>query len=123
MHAILRAENARYFIVKSWRCKRKISDLLQGTKTGKTKIIEVHPDLSGELAEYTKDMENEDWLFPSQIKGRPISREQAFRRLQKAGQECGMPSLSGHVIRKTLLSCLQKRNTNCSSVRTVKSCF
>jgi len=70
-------------------------------KTGKTKIIEIHPDLLPELHEYTRDKEDEGWLFPSQIKGRPLSREQAFRRLQKHGQQIGMPSLSGHVLRKT----------------------
>jgi len=95
----LRTQDILSLQVKDVRGKYQI--YFKEQKTGKTKIIEIHPDLVGELEEYTANMKDEDWLFPSQIKGRPLSREQAFRRLQKAGQQCGMPSLSGHVIRKT----------------------
>lgn len=76
-------------------------------KTGKTKIIEIHPKLLPEIEEYVKDKEDSQPLFPSQMKDkdgnmRPLSREQAFRRLQKAADECNLGvSLSGHVLRKT----------------------
>jgi len=80
-------------------------------KTAKGKTIEIHPDLLPEIEEYTKGMDDEEWLFPSQIKGRAISREQAFRRLQKHGQASGMPSLSGHTLRKTFCYHAYKNGT------------
>lgn len=99
LHFALRTQDILSLKAEDVRGKYQIH--FKEQKTGKTKIIEIHPDLLVELEEYTANMKDEDWLFPSQIKGRQLSREQAFRRLQKAGQKCGMPSLSGHVIRKT----------------------
>lgn len=74
-------------------------------KTNKTKIIEIHPNLSRVFEEYTQGMSDIDYLFPSQMKNKDgsqksISREQAFRRMQKAGDRIGIP-VSGHVLRKT----------------------
>lgn len=76
-------------------------------KTGKTKVIEIHPELLPEIEEYVLGKADNEPLFPSQMKDkkgnpRPLSREQAFRRLQKAADECNLGiSLSGHVLRKT----------------------
>uniref|UniRef100_C5DB39 Integrase family protein n=1 Tax=Geobacillus sp. (strain WCH70) TaxID=471223 RepID=C5DB39_GEOSW len=99
LYFALRTQDILSLKVKDVRGKYQI--YFKEQKTGKTKIIEIHPDLRPELEEYTQNMADDDWLFPSRIKGRPLSREQAFRRLQAAGKKCGLPSLSGHVLRKT----------------------
>ncbi|WP_220775419.1 tyrosine-type recombinase/integrase [Bacillus sp. BML-BC060] len=95
----LRTQDILSLQVKDVRGKYQV--YFKEQKSGKTKIIEIHPDLVPELEEYTKNMEDEDWLFPSQKKGQAISRQQAFRRLQDAGRKCGLETLSGHTLRKT----------------------
>ncbi|EOQ04687.1 hypothetical protein KOY_04862 [Bacillus cereus VDM021] len=94
----LRTQDILTLKVKDIRGKYQIH--FKEQKTNKTKIIEIHPSLLPELEEYTKNMDEEDYLFKSK-KGDAISRVHAFRILQNAGKECGLESLSGHVLRKT----------------------
>ncbi|MFF5401162.1 tyrosine-type recombinase/integrase [Peribacillus butanolivorans] len=98
LYLALRTQDILSLQVEQIRGKYQIH--FKEQKTGKTKLIEVHPELQREIEVYTKNMEDTDYLFPSQ-KGKAISREHAFRLLQQAGQDCGLPSLSGHVLRKT----------------------
>ncbi|MGH0680966.1 tyrosine-type recombinase/integrase [Bacillus luti] len=94
----LRTQDILTLKVKDVRGKYQIH--FKEQKTSKTKIIEIHPDLVPELEAYTQNMDEEDYLFKSK-KGDSISRVHAFRILQNAGKECGLESLSGHVLRKT----------------------
>lgn len=98
LYFALRTQDILTLQVKDVRGKYQV--YFKEQKTSKTKIIEIHPDLVPELEEYTKNMDEEDYLFKSR-KGDAISRIHAFRILQNAGRECGLDSLSGHVLRKT----------------------
>jgi integrase len=101
----LRTQDTLTLRVKDVRGKYKIH--FKEKKTGKTKIIEIHPSLIPELEDYVRDKEDDDFLFRSQMRDRsgnrrPLSREQAFRRLQLAADQCNLGvSVSGHVLRKT----------------------
>ncbi|MDG5473918.1 tyrosine-type recombinase/integrase [Jeotgalibacillus sp. ET6] len=99
----LRTQDTLKLRVGDVRNKYKIH--FKEQKTGKTKIIEINPNLIEILDQYIKEMNDQDYLFPSRKKNsdgsqRHITREQAFRRLQIGGEEIGIP-LSGHVLRKT----------------------
>lgn len=101
----LRTSDTLSLKVKDVRDKYKIH--FKESKTRKVKIVEIHPSLQTDFEAYTKDKDDEEYLFKSTMKNkdgteRPISREQAFRRLQKAAVECDLDqSLSGHTLRKT----------------------
>lgn len=101
----LRTQDILSLKVKDVRGKYRIN--FKEKKTGKTKIIEIHPSLIEDFDEYVKDKGNEEYLFQSQMRDktgnkRPLSREQAFRRLQKAAKDCNLGTpVSGHVLRKT----------------------
>lgn len=101
----LRTQDILNLKVKDVRDKYRIH--FQEGKTKKKKIIEIHPNLQKDFAEYTRDKDDEEYLFKSQMPNRdgserPLSREQAFRRLQKAGVDSGANvQLSGHTLRKT----------------------
>lgn len=75
-----------------------------GTKTSGKKIEYIFSDfLKDRIQEYIKNMDAEDYLFQSQ-KGdnRPITRSQAWRILNSAGQKIGIKEPFGcHSTRKT----------------------
>jgi len=81
--------------------KGKNRIVVKETKTRKRKYVDINPDLLKELADYTEFKGDDEPLFPSVRTKKALSRAQAFRSLQKAGQAIGMESLSGHVLRKT----------------------
>lgn len=84
--------------------KGKDKFVLGETKTGKVRAIPIHTNLKRELTNYIKKRElaNDDYLFQSR-KGnnKPISRQQAYRILNKAAQYAGVSSVGTHTMRKT----------------------
>ena len=109
----LRTQDLLSLRVKDLRHKARF--IFKEQKTNKTKVIEIHPELSEVLEIYTEKMDEDDPLFASQKRNedgslRPLSREQAFRRLQRAGQRVGV-DLSGHVLRKTFCYHAHKNGT------------
>lgn len=75
-------------------------------KTGKENVVAINGALIESLEFYRQtltEVEPEDYIFCSQkVKGRQITRSQAFRIIKKAAQYCGMEEhISCHSLRKT----------------------
>ena len=71
-------------------------------KTGKKKWIQINPTLKRELRQYTEDLQDDDYLFPSrQGKNKPIKRDMAYKIMQKAAKEFGLKDIGTHTMRKT----------------------
>lgn len=93
----------------------KISDVAEGKKikdrislreqkTGKTKDFPLGASSIKALKEYldTRDYADNDWLFPSQKGGGPITRQHAWRILSEAAKTVGITEAVGtHTLRKT----------------------
>ena len=71
-------------------------------KTKKKKRFKINNGLVEELRQFTKDMDFEEYIFKSR-KGtnKPISRVQAYRILNNAGQNVGLDEIGTHTLRKT----------------------
>ena len=71
-------------------------------KTKKQKRFKINDTLSRELAEYTKNMKMDDYLFYSR-KGAnmPITRIQAYRILNTVAKKIGLEEIGTHTLRKT----------------------
>jgi integrase len=87
----------------------KVSDVrdrthicLEERKTGKHKRFVINADLRKHIDEYTQGMSDNAYLFPSQKTGKPISRVQAYRLLNKAANEIGLDEIGTHTMRKTM---------------------
>jgi len=71
-------------------------------KTGKEKRFKINSFLKQELDKYITGMNEEDYLFPSQkCKNKPITRVQAYRILNAAGEKVGLGEIGTHTLRKT----------------------
>jgi integrase len=70
-------------------------------RTGKTKRYTINNELKALVDKYTKEMNPEDWLFPSRKGDKPISRIQAYRALNKTALELGLEEIGTHTLRKT----------------------
>lgn len=57
--------------------------------------------LSEEIEEYTKGMDDEDYLFASRKTGKPITTTQAYRVLEKAAEALERDDIGTHTMRKT----------------------
>lgn len=85
--------------VKDVRGKQFLT--IKEQKTGKHKTIRLTPKLILCIDEYTAGMDDEDYLFPSQKGGRPISRIQGYRILKDAAEALGIEYCGTHTLRKT----------------------
>ena len=66
LYLALRTSDTLSLTVGDVREKYRIN--FKEEKTGKTKVIEIHPDLREEYEEYTKNKADDEPLFPSQMK-------------------------------------------------------
>ncbi|MBL3198815.1 integrase, partial [Klebsiella pneumoniae] len=85
-------------IVKLKRKKRKEFKIKEG-KTKKERIINL-TSIFDEIYLYTQTLES-TWLFHSRKGKKPISKIQAYRQLQKAGDFANIESIGTHTMRKT----------------------
>lgn len=85
-------------IIKLKRNKRKEFKIKEG-KTKKERMINL-TSIFDEIYLYAQILEN-TWLFPSRKGNQPISKIQAYRQLQKAGDFAGVESIGTHTMRKT----------------------
>lgn len=71
-------------------------------KTNKKKRFKINSSLVEDLKNYIGNMNFEEYLFKSR-KGinKPISRVQAYRILNNAGQNVGLDEIGTHTLRKT----------------------
>lgn len=70
-------------------------------KTQKKKNFLLNKNLQQIIEDYTKDMDDEDWLFQSRKGNKPITRIQAYRALNKTAEDIGLESIGTHTMRKT----------------------
>lgn len=85
-------------IIKLKNKKRK-EFLIREGKTKKERMINI-TSIFPEVFVYASSLDSE-WLFPSRKGVSPISKIQAYRQLQKAGEFAGVEAIGTHTMRKT----------------------
>ena len=71
-------------------------------KTGKKKIIALNSRISDVLNKYASSVAPHDFLFANPTTSKAITRSQAYRIIQSAGESLGLPErVSCHSLRKT----------------------
>ncbi|MEU5512779.1 tyrosine-type recombinase/integrase [Streptomyces fungicidicus] len=76
--------------------------IIKEGKTGKKKTFPIHEKLQLELKRYCKDLEDEDYLFPSREgRNKPLTRYMAYRILREAAEEFEVYHIGTHTLRKT----------------------
>ncbi|WP_338754875.1 site-specific integrase [Bacillus sp. FJAT-52991] len=85
--------------VKDVRNKTHIT--IKEKKTDKHKRFVINSTLRKEIDEYTANMHDEDYLFPSQRTKKPIQRVQAYKILNRAAEKVGLTEIGTHTLRKT----------------------
>ncbi len=79
-------------------------------KTGKEKIISLNEELRNALAEYTKEMKDWEFLFPSRQRKsklrkdketKPMTRQRAIQILKQVASEFNIEDIGTHSLRKT----------------------
>lgn len=75
--------------------------ILKEQKTGKTKRFKINGSLKEELNNYTKNMNDDEYLFQSRTGNKHISRVQAYRILNAVADKLGLDEIGTHTLRKT----------------------
>ncbi|HDX9701710.1 TPA: site-specific integrase [Bacillus thuringiensis] len=70
-------------------------------KTDKNKRFKINVNMQRLIEEYTKHMDDEDYLFPSKKTDKPLQRVQAYKILNTVGREAGLEEIGTHTLRKT----------------------
>lgn len=99
----LRVSDILPLTVGKVRGKTQIKVKPQKTANTTGVVLDVHlPDgLQQRIAEYTKGMKDEDWLFPSRKGDKHIQPCQAYRALVKAAEMIDRDDVGTHTMRKT----------------------
>lgn len=95
----LRISDLLQLKVKDVRNKSHLT--INEKKTKKNKRFIINGSLRNSIDEYTKRMDDEEYLFPSQKTGKPIQRVQAYKILNKVAEEVGLVEIGTHTLRKT----------------------
>lgn len=69
-------------------------------KTGKRKPIYTQ-NLSSEIAHYTRNMSDEEWLFPSRQQGGHIKANTVYKMYSGIAENLGRNDIGTHTLRKT----------------------
>lgn len=69
-------------------------------KTGKRKPIYIQ-NLQQEIITYTKDMNDEDWLFPSRQQGGHLKPNTVYKLYSGIAKDLGRNDIGTHTLRKT----------------------
>lgn len=85
--------------VKDVRNKTHIT--IKEKKTDKNKRFIINSALRSEIEEYTANLHDEDYLFPSKRTKNPIQRVQAYKILNKVAEKVGLDEIGTHTLRKT----------------------
>ncbi len=86
--------------VRDVRGKEKVT--LREKKTGKERRFPINKALKKALAKYIEAMRDYEFLFKSRNgNNQPITRQQAWSILNKAGKEFGIDRIGTHTLRKT----------------------
>lgn len=95
----IRISDILEFRVRDVRDKARVS--IREKKTGKEKTFPINSELRPELNRYIKDKADYEWLFPSRQGSDHLSRVQAYKILNEAGQRFGLERIGTHTMRKT----------------------
>lgn len=85
--------------VKDVRNKTHIS--IKVKKVDKNKRFMINSMLRKEIEQYTKGMNDEDYLFKSTRNNKPIQRVQAYKIINRAAEKVGLEEIGTHTLRKT----------------------
>jgi integrase len=113
----LRISDLLQLKVKHVRGKSHIYINEQKTKKMKSHIIS--PSLRVDIDDYTFDMGEEDYLFPSRLTDKPIQRVQAYKILNKAARKAGLDDIGTHTCRKTYGYHFYKRNKDVAMLQEI----
>ncbi|KGR80099.1 tyrosine-type recombinase/integrase, partial [Ureibacillus sinduriensis] len=86
-------------------------------KTGKHKRFLLPKSTREAIADYTRGMDSEDYLFASRKGDSHISTTQAYRMLQKAADALGRDDIGTHTMRKTFGYHHYKRNKDVATLQ------
>jgi integrase len=119
MNTALRISDALTLKVSMVRNKEFLELIEQ--KTGKSKIFAINGFLQQIIFEYTKDMDDNDYLFVSQKldennNPKPISRSQAWEILSSAAKKIGIKKFACHSARKTYARLIYEKTKDLSFV-------
>jgi integrase len=119
MNTALRISDALQVKVGMVRGKEFLE--LTEQKTNKEKVFALNDLLQQVISEYTKNMDDNDYLFPSQKldknnNPKPISREQAWNILSSAASEIGIEKFGCHSARKTYARLIFEKTKDISFV-------
>jgi len=119
LNTALRISDALSITVKMVRNKDYL-DIVE-MKTDKAKHFPMNKDLKEAINTYTKDMEEEDFLFQSRDRDKngnrkPISRVQAFKILKECSAKIGIPNFSPHGARKAYARGLYEKTGDLSLI-------
>lgn len=85
--------------IKRLKKKARKEFLVREGKTKKERMINI-TSIYEEVLQYAETIDSK-WLFPSRKGDKAISKIQAYRKLQKAGEYAGVDSIGTHTMRKT----------------------
>jgi integrase len=94
---LLKLKKEQIMKLKKNRDRKEL--LVKEGKTKKNRTINI-TSVFNEVYAYAAQIESE-WLFPSRKGDKPISKIQAYRQLQKAGEFAEIDSIGTHTMRKT----------------------
>jgi integrase len=101
--------------VKDLREKNKVT--IKEEKTGKKKTFIINNQLRDWIYDYVRDMDDNDFLFPSQRTGKPIKRIRVYRILNEAAKQAGLHDIGTHTLRKTFGYHYYQKTKNISMLR------
>ena len=88
--------------------KFKVSDLkgkkylkINEVKTDKLKRFKINDYLRKEIDHYILNLKDDDFLFPSRIGKKAISRVMAYKILNETGKQLNIETIGTHTMRKT----------------------
>ncbi|MCE0451554.1 tyrosine-type recombinase/integrase [Brevibacillus sp. AF8] len=88
--------------------KLKVSDVrgrshlsIREEKTDSNLRLKFNDYLVEEIDEYTKEMEDKDYLFPSSKRDSPITRVRAYQILNGVAKQVDLTEIGTHTLRKT----------------------
>jgi len=74
---------------------------LKETKTKKNRRVKLNYELQEAIEDFTKGMNESDYLFKSKRANTPIQRVQAYKIFNKAARNIGIEEIGTHTLRKT----------------------
>lgn len=89
-------------------------------KTQKTKYIAINDSLRKALDIYIRQLPNDAYLIKSRVGGnKPISRTRAYAILHEAAEQCDIPYVGTHTMRKTFAYHMYQRTKDIGALQRI----